>query len=74
MHFKGKIFSCDFPGCNEMFKETSKLHLHSMVHLKNEASFFCSFCDRKYLRRTALKKHLRLTHPEEDRVGGGIKY
>lgn len=64
IHYKGKIFSCEFPGCNEMFKKSFKLQMHMMVHnSNNERNFCCSHCDRKYLRKTALQKHVKEAHP-----------
>lgn len=63
IHYQGRIFNCDFPSCNEMFKSAFKLQCHSMVHNPtNEASFECSYCDRKYLRKTALHKHQKQAH------------
>lgn len=64
IHYTGKIFSCDFPDCNEMFKKAFKLHAHMMVHTTPEANFQCNFCDRKYLRKTALHKHQKQSHAE----------
>jgi Zinc finger, C2H2 type/C2H2-type zinc finger len=65
IHYSGKIFTCKHPGCIEMFKTSSKLNQHKMVHnASNEASFFCNYCDKKYLRKTALHKHMRAAHPE----------
>lgn len=62
-HFTGKIFSCTFPNCNEMFKKAFKLQSHMMIHNpKNEMKFACELCDRKYLRKAALNKHRRQTH------------
>lgn len=65
IHYQGRIFTCDFPGCNEMFKTSFKLHCHTMVHNPtNEASFKCNFCDRKYLRKASLHKHQRQLHSD----------
>lgn len=62
-HFTGKIFSCTFPNCNEMFKKAFKLQSHMMIHNpSNEVKFACELCDRKYLRKAALNKHRRQTH------------
>lgn len=62
-HFTGKIFSCTFPDCNEMFKKAFKLQSHMMIHTpSNETKFACELCDRKYLRKAALNKHRRQTH------------
>lgn len=65
IHYTGKIYACTFPRCNEMFKKSFKLQSHLMVHNdKNEANFLCDWCDRKYLRKTALHKHIKASHPE----------
>lgn len=63
IHYSGKIFVCDFPGCNDMFKKRFKLQAHVMVHSsEREANFECESCGKKYLRRTALFKHEKLAH------------
>lgn len=68
LHFKGKIYFCNFSGCNELFKKSYKLQSHMMVHSSSEAKFVCHLCNRKYLRKTALQKHAMLTHPELKKV------
>lgn len=66
IHFSGKIFTCKHPGCIEMFKTSSKLNQHKMVHnASNEAKYSCNHCERKYLRKTALHKHVKAAHPED---------
>ena len=65
IHYQGKIYNCDVPECNEMFKNRFKLQTHMMVHNSTqEASFQCNFCDKKYLRKTALNKHQKQAHTD----------
>jgi KRAB domain-containing zinc finger protein len=66
IHYSGKIFTCEFPNCYEMFKTGPKLQSHKMVHSSdNEPVFACSLCDRKYLRKTALHKHQKNNHSDK---------
>jgi len=61
LHYQGKIYSCVYPGCPEMFKTSYKLQLHQIVHNENhEKSFKCDICDKLYSRQTALYKHRKL--------------
>lgn len=65
IHYTKKIHSCDVPGCNEMFKTSFQLNCHMMIHNpNNEATFQCSFCDKKYLRKAALNKHQKISHSD----------
>lgn len=67
MHYTGNVFACSFPGCNKMFKRSSKLNSHVMVHdSAKEATFGCHLCSKKYFRQTALNKHQRQTHQNCD--------
>lgn len=64
IHYAGNIFHCKFPDCNEMFKIASRLKSHMMIHEINEPSFACNYCDKIYLRKTALHKHQQQIHSE----------
>lgn len=65
IHFSGKIYSCNTPGCNEMFKKATNLQEHAKVHDScMEANFDCNYCEKKYLRKSALSKHQRQAHKD----------
>ncbi|CAG9800613.1 unnamed protein product [Chironomus riparius] len=61
LHYQGRVYSCIHPGCSEMFKTSYKLQLHQTVHNeRNEKSFKCDICDKRYSRQTGLYKHRKI--------------
>lgn len=57
--YSGK-FSCQF--CNKMFRNHSHMQKHQLIHLSDRPQFHCSFCDRIYLTKQALKVHVDTKH------------
>ena len=60
MHVRGKIFVCDWPGCDKSFRFKAILDMHKSYHL-NERKFKCDFegCRRSLNNLTDLKSHKR---------------
>ncbi len=62
-----KPFSCQFPGCDRRFPNSSDRKKHSMTHVDHKP-FECRVanCDKTYTHPSSLRKHMKVTHPEVD--------
>lgn len=62
IHFSGRIFTCEFEGCNKYFKKLKLLNVHRFTHQPQNVS--CEICKNVYARKSALWKHQKKNHPE----------
>lgn len=56
-------FNCQYKNCKERFYFLSDLDDHKACHIMK--NFYCSLCNKKYLREKALKKHKENKHTEK---------
>ena len=54
---------CIAPG-NMIPDKLEKLPLNARVKLTGETIFTCDVCDKKYVRKTAMKKHMQIKHAQ----------
>lgn len=59
--FESKKYCCESKGCGKLFKQKSKLRVHSYSHL-NVKPFRCTFdgCDKEFVSKWNLKTHYKL--------------
>jgi len=55
----GKVFVCNYPGCERIFNDASNKKKHEQTHEKNRRRFYCNYkeCSRSYSTETDMKIH-----------------
>lgn len=56
-----KPFSCEFPGCDRRFANSSDRKKHSFVH-RTDKPYICKYagCEKTYTHPSSLRKHMKL--------------
>lgn len=63
-HLNERKFSCPYEGCQKRFNNVLLLNVHNKRHFGWEKRFQCDYCDKRFLSKFVLKRHI-LIHTKQ---------